>query len=233
VLWTLGGKRSSFTESIGAATAFQHDARPVGPGTYSVFDNGASPQTHAQSRGVVLAINTQTHTVAMQSQYLHPARPLLAASQGNMQALPNGDWFIGWGQQPDLSEFSPTGAVLFDASLPPGYESYRALRFPWVGAPPRAPALALSERAGAHGTAYASWNGATQVASWELLEGTSAGALARITVVPRAGFETAIALAAGHRDRFVAVAALDATGAVLGRCAAVALDPVAHAAARL
>ena len=233
VLWTLGGKRSSFTESIGAATAFQHDARPVGPGTYSVFDNGASPQTHAQSRGVVLAINTQTHTVAMQSQYLHPARPLLAASQGNMQALPNGDWFIGWGQQPDLSEFSPTGAVLFDASLPPGYESYRALRFPWVGAPPRAPALALSERAGAHGTAYASWNGATQVASWELLEGTSAGALARITVVPRTGFETAIALAAGHRDRFVAVAALDATGAVLGRCAAVALDPVAHAAARL
>jgi Arylsulfotransferase (ASST) len=230
VLWTLGGKQSSFTEGIGAATAFQHDARPLGPGTYSVFDNGASPQTHAQSRGVVLSVNTQTHTVAVQSQYLHRTHPLLADSQGDMQALANGDWFIGWGQQPDLSEFSPTGALLFDASLPSGYESYRALRFPWVGTPPRAPGLALREHAGAPGTAYASWNGATQVASWELLEGISPGRLARIRVVPRAGFETAVALAAGSRERFVAVAALDTTGAVLGRSAAVALGPVAHTA---
>ena len=135
VLWTLGGKQSSFTEGRGAATAFQHDARPIGPDSFTMFDNGASPQAHAQSRGVVLDVDPQTHSVSVHTQYLHPGHPLLADSQGNMQALANGDWFVGWGQQPDLSEFSASGRLLFDASLPFGYESYRALRFRWIGTP--------------------------------------------------------------------------------------------------
>jgi hypothetical protein len=228
LLWTLGGKQSSFSEGRGAATAFQHDARPDGPGTYSVFDNGASPQVHAQSRGVVLAVNTQTHTVSVQTQYLHAAHPLLAKSQGDMQALPNGDWFVGWGQERDLSEFSPGGTLLFDASLPPGYESYRSLRFQWSAAPLSPPALTVRADTSGRATAYVSWNGATAVASWELLEGSSPGRLARVRVVAREGFETAIALAPEPRLRFAAARALDSGGAVLGSSAAVALAPRAH-----
>ena len=172
IRWTLGGRHSSFTEAPGAATAFQHDARPLGPDTFSVFDNGASPQVHRQSRGVILALDPASNTVSVQQQFLHPGRPLLADSQGSMQALPDGSFLIGWGAEGDLSRFSASGALLFDASLPHGYESYRVLCFPWTGRPTDPPALALAR--GAHGEeAYASWNGATGVARWELLAGRS------------------------------------------------------------
>jgi hypothetical protein len=161
--------------------------------------------------------------VAVQTQYRHPGRPLLADSQGDMQQLAGGDWFVGWGQEPDLSEFSPSGTVLFDASLPAGYESYRALCFPWVGTPLRPPALALRRTASGATVAYASWNGATQVARWELLAGVAPRGLARAAVVPRAGFETAIALPRERGERFVAVRALDASGTALGTSATLAL----------
>jgi hypothetical protein len=219
LVWTLGGKQSSFTEGHGAATSYQHDARPVGPDLYSVFDNGATPQVHAQSRGVVLALNPQQHSVSLQSQYLHPGRRLLADSQGDMQQLAGGDWFVGWGQEPDLSEFSPGGALLFNASLPSGYESYRALCFPWVGTPLRPPALALRRSSGGATLAYASWNGATQVARWELLEGTTPQRLARVALAAKAGFETAISVPGERGTRFVAVRALDGAGATLGTSA--------------
>jgi hypothetical protein len=232
VIWTLGGKQSSFTEGTGAPTAFQHDARPVGPDTFSVFDNGGSPQVHDQSRGVVLNVNPQTRSVSVASQYLHPGRPLLADSQGDMQALANGDWFVGWGQEPDLSEFSASGSLLFDASLPAGYESYRALSFPWIGTPGHPPALVVRPASTKRVIAYASWNGATQVARWELLGGDSPGALTRVAVVGRTGFETAITLTRKPGEEFVAVRAISAGGAVLAGSAAVALPPIAHAAHR-
>jgi hypothetical protein len=215
VLWTLGGKASSFTEGHGAATAYQHDARPAGPGEISLFDNGASPQVHAQSRGVVLSVNSQTHSVSVLEQFLHPGHPLLAQSQGNLQALPGGDWLVGWGQEGDLTEYGPHSALLFDASLPRGYESYRALSFDdWHATPTSAPALAL--RRGAHGAiAYASWNGATSVARWEVFAGISRDALHRLGSTARHGFETAISLGA-VKGGVVEVRALDAAGRVLG-----------------
>jgi len=221
VRWALGGKQSSFTEGHGAATAYQHDARPDGAGLYTMFDNGASPQVHAQSRGVVLAVNAQNDTVSVLTQFLHPGRPLLAESEGDMQALPGGDWFVGWGQEPDLSEFSAAGTLLFDASLPRGYRSYRALSFAWNATPTTKPALVLRGRQGGGLDADASWNGATTVARWELLQGSSAERLARVALVPRAGFETAIALRGN--SGYAQVRALDARGAVLGSSAALAL----------
>jgi hypothetical protein len=220
VLWALGGRHSTYLEGHGAATAYQHDVRPDGPGAYTVFDNGGSPQVHAQSRGVVLAVNAQTGTVSVREQFVHPGLPLLADSQGSLQALPGGDWFVGWGQEPYLSEFSPSGALLFDAHLPRGYESYRALSFPWSATPTSLPALAVRRGPGGRASAYASWNGATGVMRWELLEGDSPSSLARIGSVARTGFETAIPL---ELDRFAAVRALGSGGAVLGTSAAVAL----------
>ncbi len=221
LLWELGGKQSTFTEGSGAATAYQHDARPDGTGAYTMFDNGASPQVHAQSRGVVLAVDSQTRSVSVLAQFLHPGRPLIADSQGDIQALTGGDWFVGWGQDPDLSEFSASGSLLFDASLPSGYQSYRALSFAWDATPMRAPALVLQRRAGGVLDAYASWNGATTVARWELLQGSSAHRLARVAVTSRTGFETAIALRG--ETGYGQVRALAASGAVLGSSATLPL----------
>lgn len=213
VVWRLGGKRSSFNMGTGTTTAWQHDSREVGEDEFSIFDNGAAPAVHGQSRGIVVRIENLKATLV--SQRTH-APGLLAASQGNLELLENGDWFLGWGQEPFFSELSPTGTVLFDAHFPSGDESYRDFRFQWSGTPSHSPTFALSRSSGGSRTVYASWNGATNVAAWRVLTGGSASALAPIAQAPRNGFETAIPIAAPSTGSDIAVQALDASGVVLG-----------------
>jgi hypothetical protein len=237
--WQLGGKHSSFTLGVGTATAWQHDPRELANGTFSIFDNGASPTVHSQSRGIVVSLEPQGKTATLLDEFTHPP-PISAKSQGNIQAQPNGDWFIGWGEVPDFSELSPTGQLLFDAHFPAGDQSYRDLRFPWTGAPATRPvfvvrstrgaaaatsarpthgAAAASAGATSAGTVYASWNGATLVASWQVLVGATKRGLKPVAQAARSGFETAIVLPAGTAGRYVTVQALDATGRVLGTAA--------------
>jgi Arylsulfotransferase (ASST) len=223
IAWQLGGKHSSFAMGPGAATAWQHDPRELSPGTLSIFDNGASPKIHSQSRGIVVSLNPQQHTATLVSQLTRPS-PVLAESQGDIQALANGDWFLGWGQVPDFSELSPTGQLLFDAHFPAGDQSYRDFRFPWTGTPAHSPTFAVAPGAAGASTVYASWNGATLVASWRVLAGSSSSATHMHVVAqgPRTGFESAIALPANTTGPYVSVQALDAGGQVLGSAPAAA-----------
>jgi Arylsulfotransferase (ASST) len=223
IVWQLGGKHSSFTLGPGTATAWQHDPRELANGSFSIFDNGASPAVHSQSRGIVVSLEPQGKTATLLSQLTHPS-PILAKSQGNIQVQPNGDWFIGWGEVPDFSELSATGQLLFDAHFPTGDQSYRALRFPWTGTPTNRPVFSVLAKRGAAvansaGTVYASWNGATLVASWRVLVGATTRSLKPVALLARSGFETAIALPAGTAGRYVTVQALDGTGRALGTAA--------------
>ncbi len=218
--WQLGGKHSSFGGLPSTRTAWQHDPRELPDGSISVFDNGSSPTVHPESRVVVLSLNPQTRTVTLESQLTH-SPGLVVESQGNAELLGNGDWFVGWGQEPYFSELSPTGQQLFDAHFPPHTQSYRSFRMPWSGTPGHLPALAFVPGGSGAGTAYASWNGATQVGSWRLLAGGSPSALHAILTVPRSGFETAMTVPAGTIGPYVAVQALDPTGRPLSSSAAV------------
>ena len=67
--------------------------------------------------------------------------------------------------------------MLFNAFLSLGYESYRAYRMPWVGLPITRPTVKAADEPGAGTDAYMSWNGATEVAEWELFAGSSASTL--------------------------------------------------------
>jgi hypothetical protein len=131
--------------------------------------------------------------------------------------LANGDWFVGWGDQPEFTEFANDGTVVFDVHFPSSsagtISSYRALKYPWTGHPTDLPAVAAQRVTGAAMTVYASWNGATEVASWNVLAGPDRTHLATVTSGPKHGFETAIH--ATSNDPYVAVQALDANGAVL------------------
>lgn len=227
VSWQLGGKHSSFAMGPGTATAWQHDPRELSDGTFSIFDNGASPKVHGQSRGIVVRLEPQQRVATLVGQLTRPVTPVLADSQGNMQALPGGDWFLGWGQVPDFSELSPTGQLLFDAHFPAGDQSYRDFRFVWMGQPAQPPAFALVRGAGAKRTVYASWNGATEVALWRVLVGAAPARLRPVAERPRSGFETAISLPAGTVGPYLTVQGLDADGHVLG-----VARPVASLAAR-
>jgi hypothetical protein len=216
VAWRLGGKKSSFKGAADIGTAWQHDPRLLPNGTISLFDNGASPKVHSQSRGVVLSLDAAHKTATLVSQFVHTPS-LVAESQGNMQALANGDWFVGWGQEPDFSELSPEGQLLFDAHFPRWTQSYRSFRQGWTGNPVHGPTLVFQPGAGASpATVYASWNGATLVSSWRVLAGPSPTSLSPVTQALRNGFETAIGLPAGAGGPYLAVQALDARGQVLG-----------------
>jgi hypothetical protein len=218
VAWRLGGKQSSFAMGPGAAPAYQHDVREEPDGTISFFDNGGTPKVHSQSRVIVLSLNHQKMTATLVSNFTHTP-PLSAPSQGDFQPQADGNWFVGWGQEPYFSEFAPEGKLLLDAHLPALYQSYTVLKFPWVGDPPQPPRLVV--RASAHGgvVAYASWNGATSVTQWALSGGTAPHALSPLVVAPRSGFETAIT--SPSAPRYLAVQALGAQGQVLGTSAIV------------
>ncbi len=220
IRWRLGGKHSSFTGASATRTAWQHDPRELPNGTFSLFDNGSSPTVHAQSRGIVVALEPQGGDVTLLDQLTHK-RPLVVESQGNLQALPGGDWFLGWGQEPFFSEVSAAGVQLFDAHFPAHEQSYRAFKLPWSAVPDHAPALAYRSAGSAGGTVYASWNGATGVASWRVLAGSSLRAMKPIVTAARTSFETAIPLPGGTIGPYLEVQALDASGNALRTSAAV------------
>jgi hypothetical protein len=169
----------------GTRFAYQHDARRQPDGTITIFDNGAAPKVHDRSRGIVLELETGRMTATLAREYTSPDQ-LLSSSQGNVQVLPNGNVFVGWGSAPYLSEFDGEGGLLFNATFPGGDQSYRAFRMKWSGHPTDNPAVAAKSSAGDKVTVYASWNGATEVESWQVLAGPEADRLEPVASPARA-----------------------------------------------
>jgi Arylsulfotransferase (ASST) len=219
VAWTLGGKRSSFKLGPGVSFAFQHDVRlhAGAEPTVTLFDDGGGPpQVHAQSRSLTLRLDGHAKTATLVAQHVHS--PALTANyEGNVQELPDGDDFLGWGQQPYFTEYSPGGQVVFDGRFVGANSSYRAYRFRWTGTPRTAPAVRATSSAG-NTDVYVSWNGDTRVASWRVLAGASPNALPAAVMASKQGFETQIAI---PHQPYVAVQALDRAGRVLASSATV------------
>ena len=215
MLWRLGGKRSDYTMGAGVRFAWQHDARRQPDGTVTLYDNVSDEEAkNRSSRVVVLRLDDDSRQAALVRSYEHPG-DLLATTQGNAQFLSGGHVFVGWGAQPYFTEFARGGRVLFDGRFgAEGTDSYRAYRLEWAGRPAEDPAVALERGDAGRHVAYVSWNGATEVARWQVLAGANAQQLQPITGVARDGFETAVPFET--HAAVVQVRALDARGAVLG-----------------
>ena len=219
IVWRLGGRRSSFKLGSGTRFYWQHDAEFQPGGLVSVFDNGSDPPKEKQSRGLLLRPDPSTHTVSLVKQFVNPSKTLLAESQGNALTLPGGNWLLGYGRLPNFTEFDSAGHVLLDGTLGKDVQNFKSFLSPWEGHPTTAPAvLARPAGAGAIGVAV-SWNGATDVASWRVLAGASSSSLAAVATAAKSGFQTSLTVhTAGP---YVAVQALDGSGAVLGTSATV------------
>jgi Arylsulfotransferase (ASST) len=217
--WRLGGDHSSF--KLGSDTHFywQHDAEWQPGGLISVFATYSNPPKEKQSRGLLLDPNTANHTVSLVKQFTNPTKTLLAESQGNLLNLSPaentaGNWLMGYGGLPNFTEYDPSGHVLLDGTLGKNVQSFRTYLSPWSGQAPGVPSVAVS------GSAVAvSWNGATNVASWRVLGGSSTTTLAPVASAAKAGFQTSISVPA--IPAYVSVQALDASGAVLGTSRAI------------
>ena len=140
IVWRLGGKKSDFEMGEGTGFAFQHDARSHPDGIITIFSNG-SVNRGEQPRAIMVEVDEDAMTASLVRAYTDPDE-LRSPTQGNVQVLPNGNVFVGWGSEPVLSEFDKDGKVLFSAAFPTEGETYRAFRFPWSGQPTDAPAVA-------------------------------------------------------------------------------------------
>ncbi len=218
--WTLGGKRSSFMFGKGADFQWQHDVA-FGPGsTVTMFDDhccqltggGTSVPATGPSRGLVLKLDESAKTATLVAQY-SGGDQFETEYMGDTQSLSNGDTFVGWGSEPYLSEYSRGGRQLLQGRFPGPDLSYRSTLEPWVGQPLTKPAGA-ARQTGDRTTVYASWNGATQLASWRVLAGSDPGRLSAVRTVAKSGFETAIALGGGYTH--FQLRALDAAGHPIG-----------------
>jgi hypothetical protein len=220
ILWRLGGNRSSFKMGPGTRMAWQHDGRVLPDGELTFFDDGSNPPIHSQSRALRIRLDLRNHRARLVSVYTHANPPLLAASQGNMQTLADGNTLVGYGGVPAISEYAKDGSLLFDAHQPLDMSFYRAFRFPWSGRPLSPPAvLAGLNNTGEETIVNASWNGATGVASWRVLAGQHPGSLTAQATIAVSGFESSTTLP--RKYAYVAVQALDSAGHVLGTSRAV------------
>ena len=221
-VWTLGGRHPSFKGPANTRFAWQHDVL-LSNGQVTMFNdnccavlaNGNLARPNGPSAGLVLRLNTSARTVSRIKAFTHRSRPS-TAFLGSMQLLPNGNGLVGYGTLPYFTEFDPSGRVLLDVMWPGKDQSYRAvLSSTWVGTPGYPPSGA-ARRSGSKTTVYASWNGATLVASWQLLGGSSASQLKPLATKPRTGFETSFSLS-HSTDRVFQVVAVDAQGHQLGK----------------
>ena len=170
-------------------------------------------------RGGLLAVQHPVDPGGLPVRLPHPLHHQ-DGEQGHADDLPAGpqdapgDLLVGWGSEPYFTEFAPDGSIRFDARLPHGGQNYRVLRFSWSGRPTSPPHLVAKER-----VVYASWNGATELASWRLRTGTSAATLEDAGETVVRAFETAFTVPAGTTH--AAVVALDERGDALATSATI------------
>ncbi|MEO3754122.1 arylsulfotransferase family protein [Streptomyces sp. B6B3] len=213
IIWRFGGERSDFTfPDQSQRPSYQHDALRLPDGRLSAFDNG-NGRNPSYSRGSVWELD-ETAMTARLVEDLQPNSPLSALYTGSNRLLDNGNHLVDYGNTGEMVEFVGDQTV-FTASLEGSNWTYRAERSDWVGTPTTAPDVAWSEPA-EDGTrsVHMSWNGATEVESWRIEAGDSAGTLSTVETVARAGFETDTRVSAGDAEVY-RISALDAGGTVL------------------
>jgi Arylsulfotransferase (ASST) len=211
IVWELGGEQSSFVMGPDTTFWFQHDARELSPGVISLFDDEAAPAHATRSRALELRLNLVTHTATVQK-VIEPPGKLLATALGSVQTIRSGDAVVSWGTTGTFTESNASGGLVFEASLPPGDNTYRTYLASWAGNPAEPPSLEVSS-AGGKVTGAVSWNGATAVAKWRILAGSSPTTLEPTSTIANTTFEETFTLPAA--DAYVEAQALSTSGTVL------------------
>ena len=130
IVWKLGGTRTP--RSLGVrndprAYTFggQHDARLLGDGTLTVFDNRSFlPDQAAQPRAVRYRIDEQAGTATLLQSISDPT-VTTSACCGSARRLGNGDWLIDWGLNAPIGGYKPNGDPTFRLRFKTRF-SYRA-----------------------------------------------------------------------------------------------------------
>lgn len=229
IIWEMGGVNPTFHQTNFNFSS-QHHARWVSENaTHTIltfYDNASNGfnRTNRFSHGYFISIDHVANTATMIKQYGAPEQPggLLSGSQGDMQILPNGNIHIGWGEHAYFSEHTPEGSAVMYAKVAQRASNvmiYRSYKFPWVGKPLTKPALWTYSKTNDYNSGmvfYVSWNGATEVASWNFYAAeTATGPFTLVGNTRRNGFETRMRY--NNVTTWSFAEALDADGNALDR----------------
>ncbi|KAJ5767278.1 uncharacterized protein N7511_004894 [Penicillium nucicola] len=225
VLWRLHGAQPTF-KNINFSFSQQHDARwlfeNATHSVVSLYNNGYNGynQTHAHSAGMIILIDHVENTALQLRDYAPIRNDLVSSSQGNLQMLPNRNVFIGWGNNPFVSEHDEAGNLLFwGAFAKDTVMNYRATKFEWDGMPTDSPALWSYSRTAepiSPTSFYVSWNGATLVKTWRFYGAMNiTGPWTLLDEVNKTGFETEYTNASFYL--WSKVEGIDSEGKILGK----------------
>jgi hypothetical protein len=192
IMWQVGGKHD---HTLRTPWCYQHDVTPVGHNEYSVFDDGGIGPgctmnvSRHPSRGLIFRVDPSKRPAQVRLVRAFSHQPAIAAGYlGSAQVLLNGHVVVDWGNVPEITEYSQDGRVLMDLSL--SNYSFRGLRFAWDGQPTAPPDVVTQSVSG--GTkVWASWNGSTEVAKWQVSVTSPSGPPTTVDF-PKAGFETSM-----------------------------------------
>ena len=132
IMWRFGGKNNQFTfinDNIGFSR--QHDVRKISNGDITIFDNGVY-ETPQRSSFVEYKLDIQNKTAQLVRRYTH-SNEVYGETMGNVEELPNGNMFIGWGQSdhPAATEINPQDSIVYEINFSPIYQLYRTFRYNW------------------------------------------------------------------------------------------------------
>lgn len=180
--------------------------------TLTMHDNGDTEyDNHTVTKGLVLNVDLESKYVSLNQSLQNPVNPIYSTSQGSFQTLPNGHALMGHGSVPVIEEYNATGSAVMTFQFGPYYieTGPRSFRSAWSGNPKSSPSVAAFSSGGTTDI-YVSWNGATDVVSWNVYTGSQSTQLKAASSLPKKGFETHTTIAGAAQ--FVQVEAVSSNG---------------------
>jgi hypothetical protein len=184
--------------------------------------NEESKTTGNWSRAMTVELNTAVTPMTTRILYSYD-RPdhEISIARGNMQTLPDSNVFIGWATRGLISELAQDGTPIMEAKFSDDKMStYRSYKLNFTGRPHFPPVSKSIVYGSTPSTAntfhYISWNGATDVHSWNLYGATknSSDSFSLLAKVEKTSFET-MYMTKGY-IAFVYVEAVGVDGNVMG-----------------
>lgn len=220
VIWRFGGEGNQFQFLDNSPRFFhQHDIRRLANGNLLLYNNWNSlpPSANAFSMAMEYKLDEINKTARLVKSFrTNPDQ--YGVAMGSAQRLDNGNTGVGWGSTSTLyTEFNPLGEPVFELTTVEPIVSYRAKRYEWQGQPTWPPTL-VPESQGNSTTLYYSWNGATEVADYQVYTGPTSASLSLQNTTPKTSFETSTSVV-NNAHCFVQVRARNSQGTVLGSSA--------------
>lgn len=220
IIWQLGGPRSSFIHTDNFNFSSQHDAQIYSQNethtVISFLDNASDGVSITADCSSALLVSLATATTPMIATVIKKwDRPdgLYTARRGNIQFLENKNILVSWSESGYTSEFSLDGTLVQQVySQYERFAEYRQYKFSWEASLQVSEPIAFASHVygatkdTATTVLYASWNGATEVESWnfyssELPEQVQRPSL--IAQMAKKGFETVAMVPGQHSFIFV------------------------------